>query len=93
MFRLVALVMVSALLSMTILGAVSSSNFAEAAKASKDVSKSLRHKYSNWVGNQVCGDELCPGSPYYKWHMKYRAHASPYDTYEHQALLKINKQK
>jgi hypothetical protein len=93
MLRLVALVMVSALLSMTILGAVSSSNFAEAAKASKDVSKSLRHKYSNWVGNQVCGDELCHGSPYYKWNMKYRVHPSPYDTYEHQELLKINKQK
>lgn len=94
MLRLVALVMISVLLSMTMISAISSSHFAEAKKASNaDVSNTLRHKYSNWVGNQVCGDQLCPGNPYFKWNIKYRTHASPYDTYEHQALLKINKQK
>lgn len=93
MLRLVALVMMSVLLSMTIISAISSGHFAEAAKASKDTSNTLRHKYSHWVGNQVCGDELCPGNSYFKWNMKYRTHASPYDTYEHQALLKVNKQR
>ncbi|QLH08878.1 hypothetical protein [Candidatus Nitrosotenuis sp. DW1] len=92
MLRLVALVMISALLSTAMISAISSGHFAEAAKATKD-SKSLRHKYSNWVGNKVCGDELCPGPSYFKWHMKYRTHTSPYDTYGHQELLKVNKQK
>ncbi len=93
MLRLVALVMISVLLSMTVISAISSSHFADAAKASKNTSNTLRHKYSNWVGNQVCGDQVCLGHPYFKWNMKYRAYSSPYDTYEHQALLKINKQK
>ncbi len=92
MLRLVALVMISALLSVAMISAISPSHSAEAVKATKDYN-SLRHKYSNWVGNKVCGDELCPGPSYFKWHMKYRTHASPYDTYEHQDLLKLNKQK
>ncbi len=91
MLRLVALVMISVLLSTAILGAVSSGQFADAAKAS-NTSKMLRHKYSHWVGNQVCGDELCPGNPYFKWNMKYRTHVSPYDSYEHQDLLKVKHQ-
>ncbi|MBI5147432.1 MAG: hypothetical protein HZA84_09520 [Thaumarchaeota archaeon] len=94
MLRLVALVMMSVLLSMTMISAISSGHFAEAKKASNDdVSNTLRHKYSKWVGNQVCGDELCSGHPYFKWNMKYRSYSSPYNTYDHQALLKLNKQK
>lgn len=91
MLRLAALVMMSVLLSSAILGAVSSGQFADAAKAS-NTSKLLRHKYSNWVGNQVCGDELCPGNSYFKWNMKYRTHTSPYNNYEHQDLLKVRHQ-
>ncbi|MFI5416796.1 MAG: hypothetical protein ACHQW9_01950 [Nitrososphaerales archaeon] len=94
MLRLVALVMISVLLSMTIISAISSSHFAEAKNVSnKDTSNTLRHKYSKWVGNQICGDQVCLGHPYFKWNMKYSSYSSPYDTYEHQALLKINKQK
>jgi hypothetical protein len=86
MLKFVALVMVSILLSMAIISAIESGHSAEAAKATK---KSLRHKHSLWIGNQVCGDELCPGSPYKLFNQKYRVYKSPYDTYEHQALKNI----
>jgi hypothetical protein len=36
---------------------------ADAAKAKK---KSPRHSHANNRGNQVCGDQLCSGSPFVK---------------------------
>jgi hypothetical protein len=86
MLKFVALVMVSILLSMAIISAIESGHSAEAAKAT---TKSQRHKTSLWVGNQVCGDELCPGSPYMLYNQKYRIYKSPYDAYQHQALKNI----
>lgn len=88
MLKIVTLLTVSILLSMGIISAIESDHDAEAMKSAK---KQQKHKYSLWVGNQVCGDELCPGTTYYKLHQKYRIYKSPYDTYQHQDLLKIKK--
>ena len=40
--------------------------FDHSAYAIKAEKKSPRHSYSGKVGNQVCGDKLCPGSSYLK---------------------------
>ncbi|MEW6043507.1 MAG: hypothetical protein AB1608_04540 [Thermoproteota archaeon] len=86
MLKIAALLMISVLLSMAIITAMEAGHFAEAKKSSI---KQLRHKYSYWVGNQVCGDQLCDGSAFYKWNHKYRTYKSPYDSYTHEELLKI----
>jgi hypothetical protein len=86
MLKIAALVMVSILLSMVIITAIDAGQFAEAAKATK---KSQRHKHFLWVGNKVCGDELCPGQSYLMYNQKYRVYKSPYDAYEHMALKDI----
>ncbi|MGQ0771913.1 MAG: hypothetical protein ACT4NT_03990 [Nitrososphaerota archaeon] len=88
MLKAAALLTVSVLLSMAIVSAIEPGHDAEAMKS---VKKQQKNKYSLWVGNQVCGDELCPGKPYMKWNQKYRIYKSPYDTYNHQELLKIKK--
>lgn len=90
MLRLAALIAVSVLLSMTIINALEAGQFAEAKKSS---GKGLqRHKISKWMGNSVCGDQLCEGQPYFKWNFKSRTFKSPYDTYTHQELLKVKGQ-
>jgi hypothetical protein len=90
MLKLASLIAISVLLSVTIITALDSGHVAEAKKAS---GKELqRHQYSYWVGNKVCGDQLCDGPSYQKWNMKYRIFKSPYDTYTHQELLKIKGQ-
>lgn len=92
MLKLAALMMIAALLSLTMINIVSTTHYAEARKATDDT-RTLRNKYSYWMGNTVCGDQLCPGNPYFKWNMKYRTYQSPYDTYFHPELLTVNKQK
>ncbi|MGI0003765.1 MAG: hypothetical protein ACREAX_00565 [Candidatus Nitrosotenuis sp.] len=86
MLKIVVLLMVSVLLSAAIVSAVEAGQFAEAKKATN---KQQRHKYSYWVGNKVCGDQLCEGQSYLKWDQKYRTFKSPYSAYEHQELSKI----
>jgi hypothetical protein len=86
MLKIAALLMVSVLLSVALITAIEAGQFAEAKKA---VVKQQRHKYSYWVGNKVCGDQLCDGSSYQKWNLKYRTYKSPYDTYAHEELLKV----
>ncbi len=86
MLKIVALLTASILLSMAIITAIEAGQFAEAAKAT---TKQQRHKYSYWVGNKVCGDQLCEGQSYLKWNQKYRTFKSPYSSYEHQELSKI----
>ncbi len=83
--KILGLVAITVLLSTILVMSMPSERYAEANQS--------RHKYSNWVGNKVCGDELCPGHSYYKWNMKYRTYASPYDHYEHHELLKISNNK
>lgn len=92
MLKLAALMMITVLLSLTMINMMSVKQSAEAMKATDDT-RTLRNKYSYWMGNTVCGDQLCPGNSYFKWHMKYRTYQSPYDTYFHPELLTINKQK
>lgn len=90
MLKLAALIGVSILLSMTVINAFEAGQFAEAKKSS---GKGLqRHKISKWMGNSVCGDQLCEGQPYFKWNFKSKTFKSPYDTYTHQELLKIKGQ-
>lgn len=38
----------------------------QTADAMKATKKSPRNSHAHYKGNQVCGDELCPGSPYTK---------------------------
>lgn len=90
MLKLAALLTISVLLSVTIVSSIESGQFAEAKKSSGKTL--LRHQYSYWVGNQVCGDQLCDGPSYQKWNHKYRVHKSPYDTFTHPDLLKIKGQ-
>ncbi len=90
MLKLVALLTISVLLSVSIITAIESVQYAEAVKS--QAKKIHRHHYSYWFGNDVCGDKLCDGSSYPKWHQKYRTHKSPYDAFTHQELLKIKGQ-
>ncbi|NDB32134.1 MAG: hypothetical protein EB150_05495 [Nitrososphaeria archaeon] len=90
MLKLVALMAISVLLSVSIITAVESGQYAEAMKS--QVKKIHRHHYSYWFGNDACGDKLCDGASYTKWHQKYRTHTSPYDTYTNPELLKIKGQ-
>lgn len=90
MLKLASLIAVSILLSMTIVAAIDSGHFAQAMKSS--VKKIHRNHFSYWMGNEVCGDKLCDGPSYQKWHQKYRTYKSPYDTYTHEELLKIKTQ-
>ncbi|MGQ0605610.1 MAG: hypothetical protein ACT4OD_01470 [Candidatus Nitrosotenuis sp.] len=90
MLKLVAIFTISVLLSMTIITAMDSSHFAEAKKANSP--DKHRHKISKWMGNTVCGDQLCEGQPYFKWNFKSRTFQSPYNTYTHQELLKVKGQ-
>lgn len=90
MLKLAALLTVSLLLSVSVMTALESNHTAEAKKAS---GKELqRHKISKWMGNNVCGDKLCDGQPYFKWNFKARTYKSPYDTYTHQELSKVKGQ-
>jgi len=88
MMRLAALVVIATLLSVAVISAVDAKHSAEAMKATSQT-KNLRHKTAHYMGNTVCGDELCSGNTYYMWNMKYRTFKSPYNHYEHQALLKV----
>ncbi len=90
MLKIMALLTASILLSMAIVSAIETGHFAEAKMAA---GKQQRHKYSYWVGNQVCGDQLCEGTTFYKWNQKYRTFKSPYSAYEHQELSKIKSAK
>ena len=83
--KILGLVAITVLLSTILVMSMPSEQYAEA-----KTPKKAKHKFSNFVGNQVCGDELCSGPVYYKWHQKYRTYASPYDHYEHHELLKIS---
>lgn len=58
--KAVSLVVVTILLSAVIVGAMSAHD-AEA----KNSKQSPTHKFSKWI-KKVCGDELCPGTPYSK---------------------------
>lgn len=87
MLRFVALIAISVLLAATIVTALDAGQVAEAKKAVKPDKQ--RHKISKWMGNSVCGDQLCDGQPYFKWNFKARTYKSPYDTYTHQELLKV----
>ena len=87
MLKLASLLAISVLLSMTVITAVESGHFAQAMKST--VSKIHRNHYSYWFGNEVCGDKLCGGQSYAKWHQKYRTYKSPYDAYTNAELLKI----
>jgi hypothetical protein len=89
MLKLAALLAISILLSMTIINALDAGQMAEAKKSS---GKGQRHKISKWMGNSVCGDQLCEGQPYFKWNFKSRTFKSPYDAYTHQELLKVKGQ-
>lgn len=90
MLKLAALLTISVLLSVSIITAIESTQYAEAIKSTKNDKQ--RHKISKWVGNSVCGDQLCDGQPYFKWNFKARTYKSPYDTYTHQELLKVKGQ-
>lgn len=90
MLKLAALLTISVLLSVSIITAIESVQYAEAIKSTKNDKQ--RHKISKWMGNSVCGDQLCDGQPYFKWNFKARTYKSPYDTYTHQELLKIKGQ-
>lgn len=90
MLKLAALLAISILLSVSAINAIESVQYAEAIKA-KNPDKS-RHKISKWMGNSVCGDQLCDGQPYFKWNFKARTYKSPYDTYTHQELSKVKGQ-
>ena len=90
--RLVALLVIATLLSMTVVSVIDTKHSAEAMKATEKT-KNVRHKTAHYMGNTVCGDELCTGNPYFKWNIKYRTFTSPYNTYDHPALLKTTKQK
>ena len=90
MLKIAGLLMISALLTVAIVTSIDAGQFAEAKKAEPN---QLRHKYSYWVGNKVCGDQLCDGQSYLKWHQKYRTYKSPYSSYEHQDLSKIKSSK
>lgn len=90
MLKLAALVAISVLLSVTMITAIESGHFAEAKKSSGKTL--LRHQYSYWVGNKVCGDQLCDGPSYQMWNQKYRNFKSPYDAYTSQELSKIKGQ-
>jgi hypothetical protein len=87
MMRLAALLVIAALLSMAVVSAIDPKHSAAAMKAK--VPNGMKHKTAHYMGNTVCGDELCPGHTYYKWNMKYRTFPSPYDAYEHPALSKV----
>jgi hypothetical protein len=38
----------------------------QSAYGTKATQKGTRHHTAHGMGNQVCGDEICPGSPYIK---------------------------
>lgn len=90
MLKLAALLAIGMLLSVSIITALESVQYADAIKATK--ADKQRHKISKWMGNSVCGDELCEGHSYFKWNFKARTYKSPYDTFTHQELLKIKGQ-
>ena len=87
MLRIAALVIITGLLSVSVITAFDAMQTAEAKKV---IGQKREHKYSYWLRNQVCGDQLCSGNPYMAWNQKYRIFSSPYDTYQHPELLKIN---
>ena len=87
MLKLAALLTISVLLSMTVVTTIESGHFAQAMKSK--VQKIHRNHYSYWFGNEVCGDKLCNGASYAKWHQKYRTYKSPYDAYDNEELSKI----
>ena len=62
--KAVSLAVVTILLSAVIVGALSAHD-AEA----KSAKQSPSHKFSKWT-KKVCGDELCPGTPYSKTKQK-----------------------
>jgi hypothetical protein len=80
--KTLGLVAISVLITSILLMGISSDQFAEA-------KKEQRHKISKWMGNTVCGDQLCEGQPYFKWNFKARTYKSPYDAYTNQELTKI----
>ena len=90
MLKLAALMTISVLLSVSIITAIESGHYAEAMKS--QVKKIHRNHFSYWFGNEVCGDKLCDGTSYARWHTKYRTFQSPYDAYTNQELTKINSQ-
>jgi hypothetical protein len=59
--KAVSLVVVTILLSAVIVGAIGTHD----AEAKSTAKKSPSHKFSKWI-KSVCGDELCPGTPYSK---------------------------
>ncbi|MFM8659452.1 MAG: hypothetical protein ACKOCQ_05905 [Candidatus Nitrosotenuis sp.] len=87
MLKLAALVIITGLLSLSLVTAFDTIKSAEAQKV---IGQKREHKFSYWLRNQVCGDEICPGSSYFAWHQNYRTFSSPYDHYTHPELLKIN---
>ncbi|WP_268542627.1 hypothetical protein [Candidatus Nitrosotenuis cloacae] len=86
MKKVSAILLGAALLAVIFVTALEAAPDAEAKKATAN--KQQRHKISKWMGNTVCGDELCDGQPYYKWNFKARTYTSPYDYYQNQAILK-----
>lgn len=70
--KIIALAVVTVLLSAVVISALETNPLAEA----KPISKSAANRYSKWVKN-VCGDELCPGVAHVKTIQKI-ANGSPY---------------
>jgi hypothetical protein len=62
MLKLTAVLLAVMLLAVTAT-VIGMDQSADAMKAQK---KSPRHAHTGNVGNQVCGDKLCPGLPYVK---------------------------
>jgi hypothetical protein len=63
MKKLAAILLGIMLLTVTVTTVIDLGQSADAVKAMK---KSPRHSHVNNRGNQVCGDELCPGQPWIK---------------------------
>ena len=89
MSKIIALALISALLSMAVVGALETKT-AEAMKSNSELNK--RHsKYSYWLINKVCGVDICEGTSYLAWNGKYRQTKSPYDKYDSGALLQLSR--
>jgi hypothetical protein len=67
--KAISLAVATLLLSAVTVGTLSTDNVAEAKAGSPT------HKFSKWI-KKVCGDELCPGTPYMKTKQKI-ARSSP----------------
>ncbi len=61
--KLTAILLIAVLVAAAFTVVVDMDQSADAAKAKK---KGVRNHHAHHIGNQVCGDQLCDGSPYVK---------------------------